>query len=257
MSAVKTHPQIIVATAAWSIPREAWDFFPLTGSHLERYAKKLNGVEINSSFYRNHQAKTYERWRDTVPDGFRFSVKLAKVFTHEQKMQKGTEDLGATLRDVLKLGDKLSVLLVQTPPSLKLFPPTAEHFFANLRTYYTGAVAFEPRHNSWNSETAANILAKWHISRVIADPQPISNLAPHPSLAYYRLHGSPHMYKSNYNSHRLKAYAKELKSQTEKIKNVWCVFDNTTYGHATLNALWLHNHLNSPPDLFKESPVHA
>ena len=30
---------------------------PPGGSHLERYARRLNAVEINSSFYRPHQSQ--------------------------------------------------------------------------------------------------------------------------------------------------------------------------------------------------------
>ena len=41
--------------------------------HLERYARRLSAAEINSSFYRPHQRKTYERWAASVPDDFRFA----------------------------------------------------------------------------------------------------------------------------------------------------------------------------------------
>src|SRR5918993_896064 len=43
-----------IGTAGWSIPKEHAAPFPATGPHLERYAKVLNAVEINSSFYRLH-----------------------------------------------------------------------------------------------------------------------------------------------------------------------------------------------------------
>jgi hypothetical protein len=41
-----------VGTAGWSIPSAHAASFPIEGSHLERYALRLNAVEINSSFYR-------------------------------------------------------------------------------------------------------------------------------------------------------------------------------------------------------------
>ncbi|PIL39009.1 hypothetical protein CR103_15140 [Massilia psychrophila] len=50
--------------------------FAVDGSHLERYGWRLTAVEINSSFYRPHQPKTYARWGDGVPASFRFLVKL-------------------------------------------------------------------------------------------------------------------------------------------------------------------------------------
>lgn len=241
--------RIIVATASWSIPPEARDLFPLAGTHLERYSQKLNGVEINSSFYRHHQAKTYARWRSCTPETFRFSVKLAKLFTHEQKLCCAGAELGAALTDILFLGEKLSVLLVQLPPSLALNIEVAADFFSRVRSHYTGPIALEPRHISWNSESARNLYAQWNLTRVLTDPEPIPNLVTPSSLVYYRLHGSPQIYKSDYTSQRLEDYSQQLKNRALTSEHIWCVFDNTTFGHATPNALWVHKNINAPLDL--------
>jgi uncharacterized protein YecE (DUF72 family) len=53
---------IRIGTAGWSIPKEHAEAFPISGSHLERYAAVFNAVEINSSFYRPHRPATDERW---------------------------------------------------------------------------------------------------------------------------------------------------------------------------------------------------
>jgi uncharacterized protein YecE (DUF72 family) len=71
-----------IGTAAWSIPKKHAAPFPTAGSHLERYAAVFNAAEINSSFYRPHRAATYERWAASVPDDFRFAVKVPKAITH-------------------------------------------------------------------------------------------------------------------------------------------------------------------------------
>ena len=72
-------PEVAVTVAGesalWVDPAE----IPSDGSHLERYARRFNAVEINSSFYRPHQRKTYERWARSTPQGFRFSVKVPKA----------------------------------------------------------------------------------------------------------------------------------------------------------------------------------
>ena len=62
---------ILIGCAGWSIRRELQSHFPDSGTHLERYAQRLPAVEINSSFYRPHQVKTYARWSDCTPDAFR------------------------------------------------------------------------------------------------------------------------------------------------------------------------------------------
>jgi len=51
-------PIIRIGTAGWTLPREAQVDFPTEGTHLYRYAKRLNAVEINSSFDRPHKAAT-------------------------------------------------------------------------------------------------------------------------------------------------------------------------------------------------------
>ena len=73
---------IKIGTAGWSIPRQNSDSFRANGSALERYATRFAVVEINSSFHRPHRSSTWERWRDSVPAAFRFSVKLPKQITH-------------------------------------------------------------------------------------------------------------------------------------------------------------------------------
>jgi uncharacterized protein YecE (DUF72 family) len=44
--------KVRVGTAGWSIASRHAGRFPDEGTQLERYAARLNAVEINSSFYR-------------------------------------------------------------------------------------------------------------------------------------------------------------------------------------------------------------
>jgi uncharacterized protein YecE (DUF72 family) len=88
-----TQPPFRIGTAGWNVPSLYLDRVPSGGSHLERYARHLNAVEINSSFYRPHRRTTYQRWAQSVPADFRFSVKLPKAITH----QAGLVDCGGLL----------------------------------------------------------------------------------------------------------------------------------------------------------------
>src|SRR5687767_5317762 len=78
------HSATYVGAAGWSIPSRYKDDLPGTGSHLERYAQRLDAVEINSSFHRHHREQTYARWAASVPVRFRFAVKTPRALTHEQ-----------------------------------------------------------------------------------------------------------------------------------------------------------------------------
>ena len=66
---------------------------------LQRYATRLDAVEINSSFYRPHRASTYARWADSVPTHFRFSVKLPKAITHERRLEDCTALVEAAMAE--------------------------------------------------------------------------------------------------------------------------------------------------------------
>jgi uncharacterized protein YecE (DUF72 family) len=229
---------IRLGVAGWSIPKEHIDQFPAEGSHLDRYAARFPAVEINSSFYKAHRPTTYARWAESVPADFRFSVKVPKVATHERRLVD-VDELDRFLTEVTQLGDRLGPLLVQLPPSLFFSADIAQGFFAALRDRFDGDVAVEPRHASWFEDDAERLLTRYRLGRVAADP-PVVPAAEQPGgwvgLAYYRLHGSPNVYYSAYADEYLEALAKTL-ADAARSAEVWCIFDNTAAGAATVNAL--------------------
>src|SRR5689334_13953686 len=123
---------IRIGTAGWGISSRYAEQFPGAGTHLRRYSLVLNGTEINSCFYRPHMRKTYERWAASTPRSFRFSVKLPKAITHDQKLRDPDEILARFAEEVAGLGDKLGVVLVQLPPALAFDEPVAARFFGAL-----------------------------------------------------------------------------------------------------------------------------
>jgi uncharacterized protein YecE (DUF72 family) len=224
-----------IGTAGWTIPAPYKDQFPENGSHLQRYATRLNGVEINSSFYRPHRRTTYERWAASVPEAFRFSVKVPRTLTHDHRLNAPDGLLERFLEEVSGLGGKLGILLVQLPPSLAYKEEAAAKFFQALARGKI-AIACEPRHISWFSPPVEQTLAQLHVARVAADP-PRAHTDGTPGgdtrLAYFRLHGSPQIYYSAYPDDALAALAPKLRNDD------WCILDNTAAFHAMGNALRL------------------
>lgn len=230
---------ITVATAAWSIPRACAARFPGEGTHLQRYARVLRGVEINSSFYREHALATYQRWARQTPRQFRFAVKMPRTITHDARLRGTRKLLAAFLAGIAGLGNRLGPVLVQLPPSLRFELRVARTFFTMLRKLHKGAVVCEPRHATWFEPEAEALLRHHRIGRVAADPAPVPAAARPggwPGLIYYRLHGSPRMYWSVYDAAQILQWTKNLKALPPR-KQVWCVFDNTAAGGAAANAL--------------------
>ena len=235
-----------VAIAGWSIRKEQASLFSADGSHLQRYASRFDAVEINSSFYGSHQQQTYERWAASVPDHFRFAVKMPKRLTHDQCLEETGADLSRFLGEIRGLGSKLGCILVQLPPRLAYDPRTVEQFFSSLRARYRGAVVCEPRHPTWFTGAVDRRLEAHGVGRVAADPS-CGEYGDQPSgsdrVAYFRLHGSPVMYHSSYSDEYLADLARQIRALAGR--PVWCVFDNTTRGAATINGLQLKERLSA------------
>lgn len=258
MKPLNSNPRILsnihIGTAGWTLPKQHAHLFAAEGSHLERHASMLNCVEINSSFYRPHMLKTWQRWAASTPANFRFSVKLPKTITHTAKLRNAGGLLQTFLNQVQGLGEKLGPLLVQLPPSLAFDEPTAHDFFTTLRELHPitestpNPIALEPRHATWFTPVVDRLLRDFAIARVAADPPQGSPSATHPAghrgLAYYRLHGAPRTYYSDYTEAALTTLAKTLQA-TPPTTTIWVIFDNTAEGHATANAIHLANLLST------------
>ncbi|KQQ45902.1 hypothetical protein ASF61_19890 [Duganella sp. Leaf126] len=232
------HTTLRIGCAGWGIGREQADAFPGDDSHLARYARVLNAVEINSSFYKPHQAATYARWAASVPDHFRFAVKLPRSISHEQRLAGCDALLDAFAAQANTLDTKLGCILVQLPPSLRHDSRAAGQFFTALRQRFACALACEARHGSWFGDDATALLRAHGVTRVIADP-PAGAPGPYvptTELVYARLHGSPRMYYSSYGDAYLDQVAQYLAG-----RDAWCVFDNTASGAALPNALALQH----------------
>ena len=235
-----------VGVAGWSVPAVLADRFPVKGSHLERYAARLPAVEINTSFYRPHRRATYARWAASVPEAFRFAVKLPRAVTHERRLA-GCADLLARFADeVGGLGVKRGPVLVQLPPSFAFGAALAGDFFAELAATVGGATACEPRHASWFSEEAEALLRHHRVARVAADPAPVPGAARRggwEGLAYVRLHGSPTMYWSAYGEAAVAGHARAVTALGHGGAEVWTIYDNTAAGAAPEDALSLLDQL--------------
>ena len=248
VNTASTTPLLRVGCAGWSIPAAYASCFASEGTHLQRYARIFNAVEINSSFYRSHSAKTYQRWAESVPGSFRFSVKMPKTISHGKRLQGCNDELRTFLDETSLLEETLGCLLLQLPPSFAFDQAIVDRFMGQLRRVHFGPVACEPRHVTWFSRSASRLLRDHGISRVGADPARFTG-AEKPggdrSVEYIRLHGSPRIYYDTYSLSTLARLKKQLDKPSRATRERWCIFDNTARGCATGNALAMINRLDT------------
>ena len=216
---------------------------------LARYATRFDLVEVNSSFYRPHQRKTWERWAAEVPARFRFTAKMPQEISHERALRGCVACIERFLGEVGGLGDKLGCLLLQLPRSRALEARVAANFLAQLRKRYRGGLAIEPRHASWFDAGADALLREFGVARVAADPA-LSIEAARPggdgSFRYWRWHGSPRMYYSDYAEPALRALSAQVRARAPRGSQRLVVFDNTAHAFATANAARLQELLAAP-----------
>lgn len=232
---------IHVGCAGWSVPGAMHDHFPADGSHLERYAAVFPAVEINTSFYRPHRAATYARWRESVPASFRFSAKVPKAITHEARLRGVDDALEKFIGEVSHLEHKLGCLLVQLPPSLQFDAQVVRPFFRKLRALTAADIVCEPRHATWFSPAAGDVLSGMGIGYVDADPAvgDIPAEAGAAGITYLRMHGSPVIYHSPYAEDVIERLRERILHCAHAGRHAWCIFDNTASGAAVPNALSL------------------
>jgi uncharacterized protein YecE (DUF72 family) len=228
-----------IGTAGWPLPKAFRHRFPDQGSWLELYATQFNAVEINSTFYRLPRVTTAARWAACVPDDFHFAVKLPKQITHELQLRNTADPMKAFAEIVVALGGRAGPVLVQLPPKLA-FNGHGEDFLHQIAEFDFPGVVVEPRHSTWFTDEVNTLLKRLRIARVAADP-PRAHTDGVPGgdtrLVYYRLHGKPRVYWSEYMEQDLQHVAQEVRRHLAKGSASWVVFDNTAQGWATGNAL--------------------
>lgn len=235
-----------IGTAGWVIPPRSAERCAGVGTHLQRYAQVFRCAEINTTFYRRHEERTYARWARSTGPSFRFAVKVPRIITHELRLRGAAAVLDRFLEETSVLGSRRGPLLVQLPPSLEFDARIAARFFEVLRRRASDFVVCEPRHASWFSPDADALLQRFEVGRVATDPTPIPGAdrpGGWPGIVYYRLHGSPRKYWSAYEQDFLERIADAV-GHVPASTAAWVIFDNTAGGAALENAWQLSARLN-------------
>lgn len=236
--------RIHIGTSGWHYPGWRGSFYP-EGLPPSRffpfYAGRFRTVEVNNSFYRLPEVRTFVQWREKAPPAFRFAVKASRYITHIRKLIGVEEPLALFLSRADLLGEKLGPVLFQFPPSFDYRPGTLESFLRILppgRRY-----AFEFRHPGWFARETLALLSGHGAAFCIYDfrgrTSPRDFLAG--DFAYIRLHG-PHEtpYLGSYDDASLAEWAETVREASRRGMDTWCYFDNTDdRASAAWNALTL------------------
>jgi len=242
--------RIHIGTSGWHYPHWKGRFYPADSKPamwLSCYAQQLHCVEINNSFYRLPDSRTFGRWATQTPDDFSFTVKAGQHITHRKKLRDCQDAVMQLLEQARGLGRKLQVILFQLPPHWHCNPRRLQTFLQSLPAGHR--YAFEFRDPSWHQETVYRILREHNAAFCLFE------LGEHQTpwvvtadFVYIRLHGPAGPYTGSYTPARLRSWAEKLCRWQAQGKDCWIFFDNDEAGYAAKNALLLSKLIAAMPE---------
>jgi uncharacterized protein YecE (DUF72 family) len=229
---------IHIGTSGWHYGHWVGPFYPpgtAQKDFLTYYAGHFHTVEINSSFYRLPEKKTFELWRDATPGGFIFAVKASRFITHMKKLKDPERSLATFMERISGLKEKLGPILFQLPPYWRRDIERLEAFLAALPSGYR--YAFEFRDPTWFHPEVYQALAEHEAAFCLYELAGLSS--PRELTAdftYLRLHGPGDAYSGCYPAETLSQWADVFGDWAKEGKEIYCYFDNDELGYAAQNA---------------------
>ncbi len=206
---------------------------------FDYYCTRFNTLELNFTFYRFPQLAFLENWYGKSPASFNFAVKAPRLITHYHRQFSDIKPLLEDFYKVIKEGlrDKLGPVLFQFHPKMIYTESKLQEIAEQLDNSFTNVVEF--RDNSWWREDVYRKLAAHKIIFAgMSHPKLPDEAVCNTSITYYRFHGVPVLYKSEYAEKFMDGIAKQI-DENRKVKEAYLYFNNTARGAAIRNALYL------------------
>ena len=204
---------------------------------FEYYCTRFNTLEINTTFYRFPRIQLLQKWYDKSPEDFKFSVKAPRLITHYKQFNetKGLlNDFYSAIKDGLK--EKLGPVLFQLPAKIIYNEKLLQQIVQNIDISVNNIVEF--RDASWWNNAVFNTLSANNISFCgISHPALPDEIIVTANLVYYRFHGMPKLYFSQYSKNRIDQFSEEIIKKAEG-KTAYIFFNNTAT-MAAINKKWL------------------
>ena len=209
---------------------------------FDYYNNHFKTLELNVTFYRFPRLSFLEPWYNESPPGFTFSVKAPRAITHYKKFvdsKRYLDDFYGTIQEGLK--EKVGCVLFQMPATMSYKQEKLELIAASLNPSFKNVLEF--RNATWWNQRTYDTLSSNNITFCgMSHPDLPDEVVQNNKVVYYRLHGTPHLYRSKYPAEILKKIAEEIKNNVE-IKDAFIYFNNDIDGAAITNALEMEKYL--------------
>ena len=227
-----------IGTSGWNYKHWIGSFYPTKlkdSDWLSFYGSHFDTVEINNTFYRLPEEKTFKKWEEATKADFRYSVKVSRFITHIKRLKNIDDALNLFLSRVSLLKNKTGPVLYQLPPSFKINMERLESFLLLLPKNITHVIEF--RNDSWFTDEVFVLLKKHHVSFCIHD---MSNIdcpcTETSSTIYIRFHGYEGVYEGSYSEDALQKWVNYIKGKLKDGYDVYAYFNNDINAYAVENA---------------------
>ncbi len=152
-------PKVYLAAPVWNHDGFVGKIYPhdvRKGDYLAAYARQFEAIELNSTFY-GVRRDSLRKWREAVPQGFRFCPKFPRSITHDAALVRVESEVARFADAVRDLGSHLGPVWAVLPPTLD--PSGRRHVEAFVDAVPDDLqLAIELRHADWFRGSAADAL---------------------------------------------------------------------------------------------------
>ncbi len=230
--------KIHIGCSGWNYNHWRGRFYP-KGQPQNRwfdfYAGVFDTVEINNTFYRLPEARTFKAWCKQAPAGFLYAVKANRYLTHQKKLKDARAPLKKFLSRAQYLEEHLGPILYQLPARWHLNLERLESFLDLLPEDLIHI--FEFRDQTWMVEEVFRCLEARGISFCAHDMSGLN--VPRLAIgkvAYVRLHGTGEKYQGGYSEPILRSWWSWMNKQTRSGKELYVYFNNDAEALAVHDA---------------------
>jgi len=269
---------IRVGTSGWIYPSWRGRFYPPETPQrawLGYIAERVDGLELNGTFYSLKRPSDYRAWAQAVKPDFEFAVKGGRYITHLKQLKDVETALANFFASgVLALGERMGPLLWQLPSRTRLNAERLAAFVSALPQSTAAAAelagkhddkvvepltttdadrplrhALEVRNETFRHPDVLDLLRHHGVALVMSHS---AGTFPYfeeltSDLVYVRLHGSQELYVGSYGEAEMDAWAAKI-TRWARRHDVRVYFDNDTDAVAPHDAMRLRRRLGLEPE---------
>ena len=165
--------EVFVGCAKWN-KQDLKKFYPRgIKDELAYYSSQFNSIELNATFYNNYGPDQIEKWKEKVPEDFKFFPKVSRFISHIKRLNNVEMEVETCCDNTRSFGKKLGMAFLQLHDNFG--PKNKERLEVFMDQWHQDIpLAVELRNTDWfnDAEEAAwiySLFEKYKIANIVTD----------------------------------------------------------------------------------------